>query len=141
MREIKFRIWDRKNNRWFHGSTDKKSRELKTDAINLFGEVIVCGEILRDQNTDKIISITELNDLITVQYTGLKDKNGVEIYEGDVLETPKGTFKVIYFELSFQIRNQDNTLYVENRSIITWLYDCEVIGNIYENPELLGGGK
>jgi len=63
------------------------------------------------------------------QYTGLKDKNGGEIFEGDVLKATDGSLRVVEF--------------VNGAFYPFWSRDefidclCEVIGNIYENPELL----
>jgi hypothetical protein len=66
------------------------------------------------------------------QFTGLKDINDKEIYEGDILRTFKGNTDVVVYEgSSFMLKN-------------TCSYDWtmfEVIGNIYENPELLGDRK
>lgn len=67
------------------------------------------------------------------QYTGLKDKNGIEIYEGDVLEDKKGC---VYGVVEWKTRGFDlGTRYMDCYDNIV----CEVIGNIYDNPELTGG--
>ena len=77
----------------------------------------------------------ENDNYILMQSTGLKDKNGVEVYEGDILKTWIGGYeqaspyvvedmRKLYFELE-----RDDSYYRIQKT--------EVIGNIYENPELL----
>ena len=76
-------------------------------------------------------------NFIIMQCTGLKDKNGKLIFEGDICEYEFydiGKQKaVIYFNkkyASYMVKPTDNFQYAK-------INDCEVIGNIYENPELL----
>jgi len=87
----------------------------------------------------------EFVDCVLMQYTGLKDKNGKEIYEGDIVHVTDffhGDAKVYKGVVKFvggyyQIEGQD----IRNAPL-GWIIssdDLEVIGNIYENPELLEG--
>lgn len=68
------------------------------------------------------------------QYTGLKDKNGKEIYEGDIVEKNGINYWIKWEDGCFVIwRGEKNISFVIG-SHVSW---CEVIGNIHENPELL----
>ena len=126
MRDIKFRAWDK---------VVKNMVPIKT--IDFGKDGAECAVDFCDINGD----LTGKNpEWVLMQSTGMKDKNGVEIYEGDVLFHPlQGRRKVFYpyseTVASYGLRNIDNgfgsTLQDSNA---VW----EVIGNIYESPELLG---
>ncbi len=105
MKDIKFRVWDKKSKMW-----------LKRFNVDLL-----------DIDTD-ILSAVEL-----CQYTGLKDVNGKEIYEGDIVRTFGESFIVFYSQEQVGYLLKDTDGYLE--TIRT--YRVEVLGNIYENPELL----
>ena len=123
MREIKFRIWDAENKIIKH---------------------IMCfysDEQIEYRNGMAIIALNKKrgDDFVLMQYTGVKDKYGKEIYEGDIVRYNDRQIGVIVWEhTSFVLKLLND----KKNTIILW-YDVdtkdniEVIGNIYENPELL----
>lgn len=84
-------------------------------------------------------------DLCLMQYTGLNDKNGVEVYEGDIIENRLGVVKQVRFlqsQYGWYVAELDDINCCTSFS--NFLYnpiksDCTVLGNIYENPNLLEG--
>ena len=78
------------------------------------------------------------DDLILMQYTGLKDKNGKEIYEGDVVKfIPKDFEDGITWERVVRWQDWGAVLCPQGFPDWTKVKDVEIIGNIYKNPELL----
>ena len=67
---------------------------------------------------------------VLMQSTGLKDKNGAEIYEGDIVSTIHGLCEVRYIKDGYYIVK-------DNKSSLLSLQNVRVVGNIYENPELM----
>lgn len=90
--------------------------------------------------------VLKLNEVELMQYTGLKDKNGIEVYECDVVkvetekyEYPKGYIGV---KCNAKVYFKEGSFYLDNKPLCDFLdcnIDITVIGNIYENPELIEG--
>ena len=87
---------------------------------------------------DAITWMCKGNDCVLMQSTGLKDKNGKEIFEGDVVKLAKDVYsEPAYYEI---VRHRGGAYRLESKryGCELWLRhtDCEIAGNIYENPEL-----
>ena len=88
---------------------------------------------------DGITYMVSAEDLVLMQSTGLVDKNGKEIFEGDIVKMSKDVYsEPTYYEV---VRHRGGAYRLESKQhgCELWLRhtDCEVVGNIYENPELL----
>ena len=123
MRERKYKVWDKRNNRW------ADTKDIENDIIVNPCVIDSVFYIMDDSHTGH-----EWYDI--VEYTGLKDKNGKEIYEGDILGAKDRWFKPI-------VGFRDGMFVVKNLSPYCRLHEYMkdenwiIIGNKYENPELL----
>jgi len=124
-------------------------REIKFRAWHTVKGKMYSWEYIKNTYTIHALSDENVVQLKFMQYTGLKDKNGVEIYEGDIVDILHPAWsermKVIFDRGSFTLHqitpvHGNNTL-VRMSAIELWEesnnWKMEVISNIYENPELL----
>ena len=145
-REIKFRAWNISNKLMYKNVQDG------------FFSISENGQLVLGITLGKIIQDA---DSVLMQYTGLKDKNGKYIYEGDILKSSKNDFyingdksdvcflngscciSIIYDSIAVQLYDFEKvykpTDYPNNIDKCNWIEEFEVIGNIYENLELLDG--
>ena len=77
-------------------------------------------------------------DVVLMQYTGLKDKQGKEIWEGDIVKVPESGGSFSNIEVRWQKVAGSDDMGTDMIGFASY-EGCEVIGNLYENPELLHG--
>jgi uncharacterized phage protein (TIGR01671 family) len=127
MREIKFRAYV---NNPIHGKGVFPVKSIHFDPF-------VCEVVMRDE----IVNFFDFDDIALLEYTGLKDKNGTEIYEGDITKTIDGLGVIIYEPklATFAIEYRSYKITIPHYLDSEKGNDLEVLGNIYEHPHLLGG--
>lgn len=124
----KFRAWDKEDNRM------------------ILPKYLYSIDLLKEQVTERTkcnytfsLHSIPFDKVEFMQSTGLKDKNGQEIFEGDIVKMAKDVYsKLTYYEV---VRHRGGAYRLESKQhgCELWLRhtDCEIVGNIYENPELL----
>ena len=129
MREILFRGKRTDNGEWIEGCF------LDKNNIGIFYD--------DTEESDCSIHIFPVVSKTVGQYTGLTDKNGKKIFEGDIIDTPDRLIKVVWFAGNAQfdlhfIRYKDEVAITNFKGIhMRDLKEYEVIGNIYDNKEIL----
>jgi hypothetical protein len=142
MRDIKFRAWDKVSKKMLMiGLVDLDDMTVYSAKSGDFR----CS-YQRKTKCSKNENFEDVKRLVFMQYTGIKDKNGKEIYEGDIFATDNNhNFTVIYEDTRFIGVDGDRS----GNGYVCCVDSCykngsssiEVIGNIYENPELLKEGN
>lgn len=147
MREIKFRFYDNKENKMLipkylirglsEWNENKNSDDEKDDGIFRVGSLNASYDPYNDDDYLDGGLYTAKERFILMQYTGLKDKNGKEIYEGDILKVDwkDNRYKSVIGMVEWDNENAAYRFAAGSPSEVSWSH--EIIGNIYENPELL----
>lgn len=137
-REIKFRAYIKKLHRYAKGiETILYHKECDIEGEGIWSVVSVATKQ----------SIFECDEIIVEQYTGLKDKDDKEIYEGDIVKARWYRAKNARLDAKGEVKFDEGWFYIkcdpdgQDRLGVPIhnCYNLEVIGNIHENPELLGG--
>ena len=125
----KFRAWDKEGKLWIN---------IASLVFDEEGELWYLSPVMDDFNP--VYYENELGKTWEImQSTGLKDKNGVEIFEGDVLTSNVQPCKMVNpIKDGYGVVRFENGMFKLGAiSLVTFISKMEVIGNIYENPELL----
>lgn len=121
MREIKFRGWNSKNKKWIYGYYFVNRGEHFISPDEVVNPLVSYNDFVVDKDS-------------IGQYTGLKDKNGKEVYEGDIVSSGATIGVVVYdCEQAGFVVQKEKTIELRFYSLL----GIEVIGNTHENKELL----
>ena len=126
------------------------NREIKFRGKSIARGVWVYGDLKHLSmghgiaTSEEIFTYTKVNPETIGQYTGLRDKDGKEIYEGDIVSIGNNLKAVvIWFNGSFRFKDELSckATYFEDMGVMMRDYDVCIIGNIYDNHELLKGAN
>ena len=133
-----------KNGDWVYGFVSTMYDDMYDDSFsNLPAEM---------NNTDGVRGI-DVDRRTIGEYTGLTDKNGTKIFEGDIVKFKHGGEfdKKIYYRnyavefintyVTYGLRLRNRSIHFPFKKATALQHDAEVIGNIYDNPELIGGDQ
>ena len=126
MREIKFRVWD------------KERKQM------MFPEAMKIFSIFTQDWKHQDMILEQYDSIVWLQFTGLQDKNSKEIYEGDILINTSGRkCSVVWFAPAgcWDANALNDAGNPRGSDPPSWTRETEVIGNIYENPELVEIGR
>lgn len=119
----KFRAWLKK----------KQEMDNEVDQINWFnGELDFIG--------DGITYMVKADDLVLMQSTGLFDKNGQEVFVGDIIKCTRGCPHEVYLEKEYGGTYVGGMPAIYLKGLLNgyaWTGDEEIIGNVYQNPDIL----
>jgi len=149
MREIKFRAWDNESKAWYAPIHEAYRGGLFELFISFKGDL--CAHTMSGMEHQ---STWPEGKYILMQFTGLKDKKGKEIYEGDIVDrfctcnscNSKWCGEIVYMESRGMFGFRDYTIQADSELIMYEetengregkIAPLEVVGNIYENPNLL----
>jgi uncharacterized phage protein (TIGR01671 family) len=117
MRELKFRFWDKSDKEWT--------------------TFIPRVEVISNKILEFTGSKYQRENITIQQYTGLKDAQGTEIYEGDILKYDIGLGNIYWEVIWDSVNGQWKTTKEHGGNIGSWFDNYLVAGNIFENPELI----
>ena len=119
MRDIRFRAWDKQNK--------------NMEEVDLLG-----SNVLHIKNSEW----ENIEDFEVIQYTGLKDRKGKDIFEGDIVAEGTINYVVAFYAGAWRLKqNIDGDTWWKSLYRYVADFRVEVIGNVYENQELLKEGE